>query len=75
MKKIVFGILLTFIFTVSITLSAQADGVEKLPQTQKVEKKKECKTNCDKSSKKECTKNSTKSTKKECCKKEAVVKK
>ena len=56
MKKLVYGIIaLAFVFTMSLSLNAQIDGNEKVPQTQKVEKKKECKTTCDKTAKKECT--------------------
>lgn len=72
MKKLVYGILaLAFVFTVSLSLNAQTDGIEKAPQTQKVEKKKECKTaSCDKATKKECTAeakaNCDKAAKKEC---------
>lgn len=55
MKKLVYGVIaLAFVFTVSLSLNAQTDGTEKVPQTQKVEKKKECKTACDKTAKKEC---------------------
>lgn len=71
MKKLVYGILaLTFVFTVSLSLNAQTDGTQKVPQTQEVEKKKECKTTCDKTAKKECTgeakKECTGEAKKEC---------
>lgn len=61
MKKLVYGIIaLAFVFTVSLSLNAQTDGTQKVPQTQKVEKKKDCKTACDKTAcdktaKKECT--------------------
>ncbi|MCD6091979.1 MAG: hypothetical protein J7J72_10815 [Bacteroidales bacterium] len=73
MKKLVFGIIaLAFVLTVSLTLNAQTDGTEKIVQTQKVEKKKECKTTCDKTAKKECTAEAkatcNKVAKKECCK-------
>ncbi len=81
MKKLVFGIIaLAFVFTVSLSLQAQTDGIEKAPQTQKVEKKKECKTaTCDKTAKKDCAAKAKcdKAVKKEgnteakaCCKKE-----
>ncbi len=71
MKKLVYGIIaLAFVFTVSLSLNAQTDGTEKVPQTQKVEKKKECKTTCDKTAKKECKteakKECTGEAKKEC---------
>ena len=63
MKKLVYGIIaLAFVFTVSLSLNAQTDGTQKVPQTQKVEKKKECKSTCDKTAKKECKTE----TKKEC---------
>ncbi len=56
MKKLVFGIIaLAFVFTVSLSVQAQTDGIEKAPQKQKVEQKKECKTaSCDKAAKKDC---------------------
>lgn len=71
MKKLMYGIVaLAFVFTVSLTLNAQTDGNKKAPQTQKVEKKKECKTTCDKTAKVECTAEAKaacdKSAKKEC---------
>ena len=74
MKKLVYGIIaLAFVFTVSLSLNAQTDGTEKVLQTQKVEKKKECKSTCDKTVKKECKteakKECTGEAKKECCKK------
>ena len=80
MKKLVYGILaLVFFFTVSLSLNAQTDGTQKAPQTQKVEKKKECKTACDKTAKKECAdeakKECTSEAKKECDKKSEKAKK
>ncbi len=90
MKKLVYGVVaLAFVFAVSFTLNAQTDGTEKVPQTQKVEKKKVVKTEktakveCTTEAKKECTteakaacEKTAKTTEKACCdKSKAVVEK
>lgn len=67
MKKLVYGVIaLAFVFTVSLTLNAQTDGTEKVPHTEKVVKKKECKKACDKIAKKECTGEAKKDCKTSC---------
>ncbi|MFH0999289.1 MAG: hypothetical protein V1783_00475 [Bacteroidota bacterium] len=80
MKKLILGIVsLTLVFALSFTLNAQGDGDKKVPQTQKVEKKKECTTatksaDCKTAAAKECGSKEAK-TEKSCCSKTKVEKK
>ncbi|MBN2236008.1 MAG: hypothetical protein JW729_00525 [Bacteroidales bacterium] len=77
MKKLFTGIAtLSFVFVLAFSANVIASSnKDDDPKTkvEKVEKKKECKTTCDKTQKKECVKKEE--AKKGCCKKSSEVKK